>query len=153
MWDSCQIAELCLRCWGVGLWKRCTEELKAHKAASAAVQPDCAGSYPGHSSTLGDATGPVCPCAQPLALEIWGWLCFLLWFLLQILLLPSPPLSLLRCLKIIFTIIFISLLWGESMCVHMCPCGEQRTASGSFFSVGSRIELRFSGSQGKHSPT
>ena len=49
---------------------------------------------------------------------------------------------------------YFIIMRGEHMCTtYHGPCGEQRTAPGSFFSVESRIEPRFSGSQGKHSHT
>lgn len=145
MWDSCQIAELCLRCWGVGLWERCTEELKAHKAASAAVQPDCAGDTTQQHSGRCDRTClPLCTasCTGDLRLALLSALVPAAD--------PSPAFSP-RVPPKIFKNYLYSYFYF--MCVHTCPCGEQRTASGSFFSVGSRIELRFSGSQGKHSPT
>jgi hypothetical protein len=115
------ITEFCLHCRGVELWEWCTEELEVHRAISAAAWPDRAGDRKLSQDTAAQeaqqnsAAGWGCPCVQLPALWSWGcWLCFLLWYLLWPLLLPSPYLLLLRSLNINITIIILLLLLGES---------------------------------------
>lgn len=118
MWDSCQIAELCLRCWGVGLWERCTEELKVHKDASAAVQPDCAGDRTQQHSGRCDRT-----CLSLCTASCTGDLRLALLFALVPAADPSPAFSPRVPPKIfknyLYSYFYFIIMRGEHVCTYV----------------------------------